>query len=135
METIENIKETYSFLLQEGYAIVGCGYNFITYKAKITPKIILNFIIDRGHLSLAVSTEYILTNNEYSRYNKYYDFFYILKILNSKIAYEDIHTDMYSLCLEESLIEITEMFNQINIKETTRKLNEVIREYDRERWK
>lgn len=134
METIEKIKEKYCFLLEKGYAIVECSCKSIVYKQQSSSKVILNFMIDRDKLSLAISTEYILNNKEYGKYDKYYDFFYIVKMLEPKIAFKNIHTDMYPSCLENNLIKIMELFNQKHEKRTIAHLQKIIKRYNKERW-
>ena len=135
METIEKIKEQYCFLLEEGYTIAECNCESIVYKQQNSSRVILNFMIDRDKLSLAVSTEYILNNKEYGKYDKYYDFFYIVKMLEPKIAFENIHTDMYSSWLKNNLIKIIELFDQKHEKRTIAHLRKIIKQYNKERWK
>ncbi len=62
MTLIDKIKETYSFLLDVGYTIEECNGESIVYQQQDPSRVILNFMVDRDTLSLAVSTEHILKN-------------------------------------------------------------------------
>ena len=135
MTLIDKIKETYSFLLEEGYKIEECNNESIVYKRQDPSRVILNFIVDRDKLSLAVSTEDMLDNKEYDKYEKYFDFFYIVKMLEPEISFENIYPGMYSSCLKNNLIEIEKLFSVEHEERTINHLRKIIRRYNKERWK
>ena len=131
MEIKNKIMKKYSFLAREGFIIANCNDDSITYKYPNSSKIMLNFMIDRDVLSLAISTEEILNNN---KYNKYFDFFYVVKLLEPQLDFKDIHTDMYPNLLEKNIVTINNLFNKENEYSTISHLQRIIRDYNKIRW-
>ena len=134
MEIKNKIMKKYSFLAREGFIIANCNDDSITYKYPNSSKIMLNFMIDRDALSLAISTEEILNNNKYNKYNKYFDFFYVVKLLEPQLDFKDIHTDMYPNLLEKNIVTINNLFNKENECSTISHLQRIIRDYNKIRW-
>lgn len=140
METVEHIKETYRFLLEEGYTLTeyhpqteGRPTSMV-YTPHDASGVIFEFMVDRGSISLAVTTEAILTHAAYGPYDKYYDFFYLVKLLEPARSYADIHPAQYAECLKRHFGRLVALFGSAQVQSTLTRLAQIMHQYNQWRW-
>lgn len=96
--------------------------------------LIINFTVEKSVLSIAISTKYILETKKFNRFNKFFDFLYVLKLLYPEIDFTDLKKTAYSKAIEDNLSEIKRLFSEANVGETVKKINELEKEYSKMRF-
>ena len=120
------IGKEYSLLYDKGYRneIVEEGLLFSSLTCS-HPEVglIFNFSIEKGVLSIAVTTKELLEKKVS------FDFFYILKVLYPERRFEEIKELSYQEEVAANLLKVEELFSEKQICNTIEKLTSVIKQY------
>ena len=90
--------------------------------------LIFNFSIEKGVLSIAVTTKELLEKKVS------FDFFYILKVLYPDKKFEEIKEISYKEEVAANLLKVEELFSEKQICNTIEKLTSAIKQYSKERF-
>ena len=90
--------------------------------------LIFNFSIEKGVLSIAVTTKELLEKKVS------FDFFYILKVLYPERRFEEIKELSYQEEVATNLLKVEELFSENQICSTIEKLTSAIKEYSKVRF-
>ncbi|MWP50271.1 MULTISPECIES: hypothetical protein [unclassified Gilliamella] len=96
---------------------------------------IFNFTVEKGMLSISLSTEDILTDKSINKYDKYFDVFYLVKLLNPSINFNEITPSIYSSFIHDNFNKLLLLFDKKNICKTIKEVNEISKKYNKLRWK
>jgi hypothetical protein len=134
---IDYIKKNYSFLLDQNFEIkniIDNGNLFST--ANLTGKsgLIFSFTLEKGEISLAISNQTILQNKKIVKYDKYYDMFYVTKLLDPKIDFSEITEKIYPNLIKKNIETLTSFLNDENLDKTLKAINKIAKDYDKIRW-
>ena len=125
------IGKEYSLLYDKGYRneIVEEGLLFSSLTCS-HPEVglIFNFSIEKGVLSIAVTTKELLEKKVF------FDFFYILKVLYPEKKIEEIKELSYQEGVAANLLKVEELFSEKQICNTIEKLTSAIKQYSKERF-
>lgn len=125
----DKIRKEYSLLYDKGYRneLVEDGGLLFSSLTCIHPEVglIFNFSIEKGVLSIAVTTKELLEKKVF------FDFFYILKVLYPEKKIEEIKELSYQ---EEVAVKVEELFSEKQICSTIEKLTIAIKAYSKERF-
>ncbi|AVM49734.1 hypothetical protein [Capnocytophaga sp. oral taxon 878] len=125
------IGKEYSLLYDKGYRneIVEEGLLFSSLTCS-HPEVglIFNFSIEKGVLSIAVTTKELLEKKVS------FDFFYILKVLYPERRFEEIKELSYQEEVAANLLKVEELFSEKQICNTIEKLTSAIKQYSKERF-
>lgn len=126
------IGKEYSLLYDKGYRneLVEDGGLLFSSLTCSHPEVglIFNFSIEKGVLSIAVTTKELLEKKVS------FDFFYILKVLYPDKKFEEIKELSYQEEVAVNLLKVEELFSEKQICNTIEKLTIVIKEYSKERF-
>ena len=106
------------------------SFNCVDYKSGL----IINFTVEKNLLSIAISTKYILESKKFNSFNKFFDFLYVLKLLNQDRDFIQLKNMVYSIAIKDHLSEIKTLFNDCNVNQTVKKINELEKEYSKIRF-
>ena len=125
------IAKEYSLLYDKGYRneVVEEGLLFSSLTC-IHPEVglVFNFSIEKGVLSIAVTTTELLEKKVS------FDFFYILKVLYPERRFEEIKELSYQEEVAANLLKVEELFSEKQICNTIEKLTSAIKQYSKERF-
>lgn len=135
----EKIYTEYNVLYKNGFennAIEDNGslFSSVTCINKITG-MIFNFTIEKGMLSISLSTYEILNDKKINKYDKYIDLFYLVKLLNPSINYKEINSSIYPSFINDNFNKLVLLFDKKNINKTIKDINEISKNYNKIRWK
>lgn len=135
----EKIYTEYNVLYKNGFennAIEDNGslFSSVTCINKITG-MIFNFTIEKGMLSISLSTYEILNDKKINKYDKYIDLFYLVKLLNPSINYKEINSSIYPSFINDNFNKLVLLFDKKNINKTIKDINEITKNYNKIRWK
>ena len=123
------IRKEYSLLYDKGYRneLVEDGGLLFSSLNCSHPEVglIFNFSIEKGVLSIAVTTKELLEEKVS------FDFFYILKVLYSDKKFEEIKELSYQEEVAANLLKLEELFSEKQICNTIEKLTSAIKEYSK----
>lgn len=96
---------------------------------------IFNFTLEKGMLSISLSTDEILKDKKIKKYDKYIDLFYLVKLLNPSINFRKINFSIYPSFIKDNFNKLLLLFDKKNINETIKEINEISKNYNKTRWK
>ncbi|KES11474.1 coagulase'like protein [Snodgrassella alvi SCGC AB-598-O02] len=96
---------------------------------------IFNFTLEKGMLSISLSTDEILKDKKIKKYDKYIDLFYLVKLLNPSINFKKINFSIYPSFINDNFNKLLLLFDKKNINETIKEINEISKNYNKTRWK
>ena len=135
---IDYVKNEYSFLIERNFAIEDVIERGNLYsQACLTgssANLIFCFTLEKGKLSVAVTSKHILNSKKYGKYSKYCDCFYLIKLLDPNIDFSDITPVIYPDFIQNNLNDLITLFNAEHTETTLKRLNKIIKEYDQIRW-
>lgn len=112
----------------------GSLFSSVTCINKITG-MIFNFTLEKGMLSISLSTDEILNDKKIKKYDKYIDLFYLVKLLNPSINFRKINFSIYPSFINDNFNKLLLLFDKKNINETIKEINEISKNYNKIRWK
>ena len=128
----DKIGKEYSLLYDKGYRneLVEDGGLLFSSLTCSHPEVglIFNFSIEKGVLSIAVTTKELLEKKVS------FDFFYILKVLYLDKKFEEIKELSYQEEVAANLLKVEELFSEKQICSTIEKLTIAIKAYSKERF-
>ncbi len=131
----DKIFKEYRILYDKGYvneSVENRGPLFSSLKCvNETIGLIFYFSIEKGFLSIAITTNELLNQKE----KVFFDFFYILKILYPQKTFEEIKLLSYDEEISINLRNIEELFSKKQIDVTIKDINMIMKEYSKIRWK
>lgn len=134
---VERIHSEYKILYELGFVdeLVNCEKGFLfSYIDCLNPSsgLIFSFILEKGIITVHITTRTILECNFLC---KYYDFFYVLKLLYPSKDFFELETLSCPDVIAEEIERITDLFNDKNVSETIQQLILLQKEYSKVRWK
>ena len=131
------IKTNFQFLLNQGFTfdmrIEESIFSSIILASRAS-ELLFCFTSEKGMLSVSITSSKILDNDKYDCYSKYYDMFYVSKLLNPNLKFSDINYLLYPVLIKDHWDSIINLFNEEVLDENIKKLNEIARCYDKIRW-
>lgn len=131
----DKIFNEYRILYNQGYENVSIENNNALFSSlkcvNETTGLIFYFSIEKGRVSITLTTNELLHQKE----KVFFDFFYILKILYPKKNFEEIKLLSYPEEISTNLLNIENLFSKNQIDNTIKKINTVMKEYSKVRWK
>ena len=128
----DKIRKEYSLLYDKGYRneLVEDGGLLFSSLNCSHPEVglIFNFSIEKGVLSIAVTTKELLEKKVF------FDFFYILKVLYPEKRFEEIKELSYQEEVAANLLKVEELFSEKQICSTIEELTIAIKEYSKVRF-
>lgn len=123
----------FQFLYKKGYKCYsevanGDLFASLNYQSE-TSALIFNFTIEKGVLSVALTTKYILTNKAINKFNKMFDLLYIVKLLNPDSDFLEIREINEAEEVMQKFSEIEFLFNDENVLLTIKEINRLEKEY------
>ena len=97
-------------------------------------KLLFRFIFEKEILSVSITSSKILYDDKYNKFNKFYDFFYVSKLLNPNLNFSDINSLLYPTIIKTYWDDICVFFNEEKVDESIKKLKVIEREYNKKRW-
>lgn len=104
--------------------------NCVDYKSGL----IINLTVEKELLSIAISTKYILESKKFNSFNKFFDFIYVLKLLNQDTDFIQLKKMVYSKAIKDHLSGIKTLFDDSNVYQTVKKINQLEKEYSKIRF-
>lgn len=135
---VEIIKKEYRFLLDSDFVInqsneeKGDLYSFVLLESK--NGLVFCFFIEKSRLNVSVTTRKILDDAK-NKMDKYFDMFYVVKLINPSISFSEINPSIYPKIIRENLWLLLNLFDNVTIKKTIKSINEIMKEYNKVRWK
>ena len=96
MSLNDKIQIEYNFLYAVGFvneSLIDNGelfssLNYVDHESGL----VFNFTVEKGITSVSVSTIDILSSKKYSKFNKFYDFLYVAKLLYPEKNFSELNT-------------------------------------------
>ena len=73
---------------------------------------IFNFTLEKGMLSISLSTDEILKDKKIKKYDKYIDLFYLVKLLNPSINFRKINFSIYPSFINDNFNKLLLLFDK-----------------------
>jgi hypothetical protein len=136
---LEKIHSEYKILYENGFKDTSFENNGSLFSSVncINQKtgFIFNFTVEKGMLSISLSTDDILTDKSINKYDKYFDVFYLVKLLNPSINFNEITPSIYSSFINDNFNKLLLLFDKKNICKTIKEVNGISKKYNKFRWK
>ena len=131
------LKTNFHFLLNQGFTFDKKIEENMFSSSLLTSRVselIFCFTFEKGILSVSITSLKILNNDKFNCYSKYYDMFYVSKLLNPNLKFSDITDLIYPDLIKDHWDTINNLLNEEVLDDNIKKLNKIAKSYDKIRW-